>query len=103
MPTVEGLEFRYALHMLPPGRLPFARWRWELWHGERMLAAGWRGSERDAGRAVCKQASGLAHPPFGPRPPPRPPPGAAARPPPGGARPPGPPPLPRPPLARRAG
>ena len=30
MPTVEGLEFRYALHVLPPGRFPFRRWRWEL-------------------------------------------------------------------------
>ena len=71
MPTVEGLEFRYALHVLPPGRLPFARWRWELWHGERMLAAGWRVSERDAGRALCKYASVFAHRLFGLRPPER--------------------------------
>ena len=33
MPTVEGLQFAYALYPLPPGRLPFRRWRWELWHG----------------------------------------------------------------------
>jgi hypothetical protein len=78
MPTVEGLEFRYALHMLPPGRLPFPRWRWELWHGERMLAAGWRVSERDAGRALCKHASVFAHRLFGLRPPERAPDVAAA-------------------------
>src|SRR5438093_12543411 len=84
MPTVEGLEFRYALHVLPPGRLPFARWRWELWHGERMLAAGWRVSERDAGRALCKHAAVFAHRLFGLRPPERAPvaelrPGASRR------------------------
>ena len=65
MPTFEGLEFRYALHPLPPGRLPFRRWRWELWHGPRMLAAGWRVTERDAGRAICKYAATYAHRLFG--------------------------------------
>ena len=47
MPTVEGLQFAYALYALPPGRLPFGRWRWELWHGATMVAAGWRLSRRD--------------------------------------------------------
>ena len=42
MPTVEGLVFAYALYPLPPGRLPFRRWRWELWHGANLVAAGWR-------------------------------------------------------------
>jgi hypothetical protein len=65
MPTVEGLELRYALEVLPPGRLPFRRWRWELWHGPRMIAAGWRVSERDAGRALCSHASAFAHRFFG--------------------------------------
>jgi hypothetical protein len=65
MPTVEGLEFRYALHVLPPGRFPFRRWRWELWHGPQMLAAGWRVSERDAGRALCSHAANFAHRLFG--------------------------------------
>ena len=37
MPTVEGLQFAYALHPVPPGRLPFRRWRWELWHGSTMV------------------------------------------------------------------
>jgi hypothetical protein len=54
--TVEGLQFSYALHELPPGRLPFARWRWELWHGATLLAAGWRISRPDAGRALRVQA-----------------------------------------------
>ena len=65
MPTVEGLEFRYALHPLPPGKFPFRRWRWELWHGPRLLAAGWRVSERDAGRAICKYAATFGHRLFG--------------------------------------
>jgi hypothetical protein len=30
VPTVEGLQFSYALFPLPPGRFPFRRWRWEL-------------------------------------------------------------------------
>jgi hypothetical protein len=30
VPTVQGLPFSYALHPLPPGRMPFRRWRWEL-------------------------------------------------------------------------
>ena len=75
MPTIEGLEFRYVLHDLPPGRLPFRRWRWELWHGPTMLAAGWRVTERDAGRALCSHAATFAHRLFGlpaPKPPPPP-------------------------------
>lgn len=66
---VEGLSFAYALHELPPGRLPFKRWRWELWHGNRLEAAGWRLSERDAARAVQKHASRVGHRLFGLRPP----------------------------------
>jgi hypothetical protein len=62
---VEGLSFGYALHELPPGRFPFRRWRWELWHGNRLEAAGWRVSERDAVRAVQKHASRVGHRLFG--------------------------------------
>jgi hypothetical protein len=62
---VEGLSFGYALHELPPGRFPFRRWRWELWHGNRLEAAGWRLSERDAARAVQKHASRVGHRLFG--------------------------------------
>jgi hypothetical protein len=61
MPVIEGLSFRYALHELAPGRLPLRRWRWELWHGERLEAAGWRLSERDASRALRLHASRVGH------------------------------------------
>lgn len=65
MPTVEGLQFSYALHPLPPGRLPFARWRWELWHGSTMVAAGWRLSRPQAGRALRNYAADFGHRLFG--------------------------------------
>jgi hypothetical protein len=69
VPIVEGLSFSYVLHELPLGRLPFRRWRFELWHGARLEAAGWRSSERDALGALRAHASRVAHAMFGPRPP----------------------------------
>ena len=69
MPTVDGLSFSYVLHELPPGRLPFRRWRFELWHGARLEAAGWRTTERDAVRALRKHGSRVGHRMFGLRPP----------------------------------
>ena len=69
MPTVDGLSFSYVLHDLPPGRLPFRRWRFELWHGARLEAAGWRMSERDAARALRTHGSRVGHRMFGLRPP----------------------------------
>ena len=57
MPVAESLTLRYALHELPPGRLPFRRWRWELWHGARLEGTGWRLSERDASRAVQRHGA----------------------------------------------
>ena len=71
MPTVEGLQFGYALHELPPGRLPFRRWRWELWHGSTLVAAGWRLSRPQAGRALGLSAAVFGPRLFGLRPPPR--------------------------------
>jgi len=65
MPTVEGLQFSYALHALPPGRLPFRRWRWELWHGATLIAAGWRISRPQAARALRDHAADFAHKLFG--------------------------------------
>jgi hypothetical protein len=65
MPTVEGLQFAYALYALPPGRLPFGRWRWELWHGATMVAAGWRLSRPQAGRALRLHAAEFGHRLFG--------------------------------------
>jgi hypothetical protein len=69
MRVVEGLSFAYALHELPLGRFPFRRWRWELWHGGCLEAAGWRLSERDATRALRQHASRVGHRLFGLAPP----------------------------------
>jgi hypothetical protein len=65
VPTVEGLTFFYALHALPPERLPFKRWRWELWHGATLVAAGWRLSRPQAGRALRASAAEFGHRLFG--------------------------------------
>jgi len=65
VPTVEGLQFGYALYPLPPGRLPFHRWRWELWHGSTLVAAGWRISRPQAGRALRTHATEFGHRLFG--------------------------------------
>jgi hypothetical protein len=69
MPIVEGLSFSYVVHEVPRDRLPFRRWRFELWHGPRLEAAGWRTTERDALRALHKHGSRVAHRMFGLRPP----------------------------------
>jgi hypothetical protein len=69
MPTVEGLTLAYALYVLPPGRFPFRRWRWELWHGARLVAAGWRTSRPQAERALRAYAGDFGHTLFGLRPP----------------------------------
>jgi hypothetical protein len=65
MPVVEGLAFQYALHELPLGRLSLRRWRWELWHGARLEAAGWRLSQREAARALRLHGSRVGHRLFG--------------------------------------
>jgi hypothetical protein len=69
MLNVDGLAFTYVFHELPPGRLPFRRWRFELWHGDRLEAAGWRVTERDAARALRMHGSRVGHRIFGLRPP----------------------------------
>lgn len=61
MPVADTLTLRYALHELPPGRLPFRRWRWELWHGPRLEGTGWRLSQRDAARAVRSHGAKVGH------------------------------------------
>src|SRR4051812_22806848 len=63
--NVEGLSFSYVLHELPRGRFPFRRWRFELWHGARLEAAGWRTTERDAARALRRHGSRVGHAMFG--------------------------------------
>jgi hypothetical protein len=51
----------YDLRLLPQGRFPFRRWRWELWHGPRLCASGWRTSPAHAERALRTYAARLAH------------------------------------------
>lgn len=54
-------QFAYALHQLPPSRMGLRRWRWELWHGATLLAAGWRLSHQQAQNALCAAASRRGH------------------------------------------
>jgi hypothetical protein len=54
-------ELHYAIEILPPGRLPFKRWRYELWSGQVLLASGWRTSERQVERALRTHAARHAH------------------------------------------
>lgn len=58
---IEPLELTYHLHLLPPGRISFRRWRWELWHGPQLLAAGWRLNVQHAQRALRLRALRYAH------------------------------------------
>ena len=57
----ETAVFEYDLRELPTGRVPFRRWRWELWQGSRLLRCGWRVSPDDAERALRSAASRRAH------------------------------------------
>ena len=52
--------FEYVVEPLPPGRLG-RRWRWELWHGARLVAGGWHHGERRALLALRTRASRAAH------------------------------------------
>lgn len=58
---IEPIELSYALFLLPGGRVAFRRWRWELWHGPRLLAAGWRLNPSHAQRALRAHALRYAH------------------------------------------
>jgi hypothetical protein len=60
-PTSDLAAFAYALHPLPPSRVGVRRWRWELWHGAALVAAGWRLSQHHAERALCAAASRRGH------------------------------------------
>jgi hypothetical protein len=62
---VQGLQFSYAFHELEPGRFPFRRWRWELWHGATLHATGWCGTPAGAERALRTYAARNAHRFFG--------------------------------------
>ncbi len=58
---IEPIELSYALFLLPAGGVAFRRWRWELWHGPRLLAAGWRVNPGHAQRALRAHALRYAH------------------------------------------
>lgn len=49
------------MEALPPGRLPFHRWRWELWQGSWLLAAGWGTAPSAAERSLLRAASRRMH------------------------------------------
>jgi hypothetical protein len=66
--VTEAAAFEYDLRELPPGRVPFRRWRYELWHGAALLRAGWRVSLHDAECALRTAASHRAHALIGVRP-----------------------------------
>jgi hypothetical protein len=55
------LELAYVLHPLPVSRIAFRRWRWELWHGPRLLAAGWRRNVLHAQHALRAHAIRYGH------------------------------------------
>src|SRR4051812_6322255 len=52
--------YGYTIEPLPPSRLG-RRWRFTLFHGDRMLAAGWRLSERRALQGLRTAAARAAH------------------------------------------
>jgi hypothetical protein len=66
--TAASLSFEYDLRELPPGRVPFRRWRFELWHRGVLLRSGWRVAPADAERALRAAASRRAHALIGVRP-----------------------------------
>jgi hypothetical protein len=52
--------YRYTIEPMPPSRLG-RRWRWTLFEGDRLLAAGWRLSERRALQGLRTAAARAAH------------------------------------------
>jgi len=58
--TTEPPVYSYTVEPMPPSRLG-RRWRWDLFRGDRLLAAGWRLSERAALRGVRAAAARAAH------------------------------------------
>jgi len=56
----EPPHYSYTLEPMPPSRLG-RRWRWTLTRGDRLLAAGWRLSERAALHGIRTAAARAAH------------------------------------------
>jgi hypothetical protein len=52
--------YLYTVEPMPPSRLG-RRWRWTLSRGDRLLAAGWRLSERAALNGIRTAAARAAH------------------------------------------
>lgn len=52
--------FSYTIEPLPPNQLG-RRWRWQLYRGERLLAAGWHYGQRQALGALRTAASRAIH------------------------------------------
>ena len=52
--------FNYVIEPMAPNRIG-RRWRWMLFEGDRLLAAGWRLGERHALRALVTAAARAAH------------------------------------------
>jgi hypothetical protein len=59
-PVAEPPVYRYTIEVMPPSRLG-RRWRWTLFSGDRLLAAGWRLSERRAVQGLRTAAARAAH------------------------------------------
>jgi len=59
--AVDEAVFAYDLTLMQPGRVPFRRWRFALWHGGELLMSGWRTSPRQAERALRAAAAQVAH------------------------------------------
>jgi hypothetical protein len=59
--THPAAVFEYDLRELPPGRVPFRRWRFELWQRGLLVRSGWRVTPRDAERALRIAASRRVH------------------------------------------
>jgi hypothetical protein len=55
------VEFTYVTRDIPPDRFPFRRWRWELWQGALLVAAGWVTTPRAVERALRVAASRRMH------------------------------------------
>jgi hypothetical protein len=53
-------EYHYTVEPLGPSRLGH-RWRWQLFHAERLVAGGWHQGERRALLALRTAASRAAH------------------------------------------
>ena len=52
--------YTYTVEPMPPSRLG-RRWRWTLFRGDRLLAAGWRLSERAALHGIRTAVARAAH------------------------------------------